>query len=178
MSNIEHKDIDLILQYLQKMYPEPVYIDGIFKQIGNDDWKFRESVKKYLIKHQLANYFKSNEDDGRFELLENGEYALKNGGIENWFQLINIEKQKEIDKENYKSQLEIEKSEREIDKLKYEKSVRELDSKIKYLTTRNFKLQNFQLIYGFLSGLSGFVVAFLSEHWFGLIQTLIRYLTK
>lgn len=111
-----------------------------------------------VIKTELFEDIVTNFDSDYYKWLENKK-----------------EKERQV---AYKDKLEIEKSEREVDKLKYEKANQELDKTIKILTAKNLRLQNFQIIYGLVGAVLGFVGAFLSEHWFGLIRILIKHLIK
>lgn len=171
---IKYEHIDMILAYLQKMHPEPVYLDGIFRQIGNDDWKFRELVKEYLIENELAHYHDFDENDGRFKILKDGKNALQNGGIKNWLDLLQTEKEAVIQKENYKHQLEMEKSEREIEKLKYEQSVRELTEQNLKLNSENARLTSLDTKIKWFIAVMTFIIGLIIQHKFLIIDLLLR----
>ncbi len=185
MQQIDYNKLDKLLEELYKgdrQYPVRIaetYRSLFKEELSEDRNKIYKIYPKYMAELSEHNLATEREDSGTImDITPFGRKVFKAGGWIKYNELLDEEKKKQEEKENYKHQLEVEQSEREIEKLKYEKSVRELDEKVKHLTTKNLKLQNFQLIYGFFGALFGFVGAFLSEHWFGLIRILIKYLIR
>ena len=90
-------------------------------------------------KEQLTYIYNEMIETGLFISVGNERFALsKDGAYLNSRQA----SYRQFLKENYKEQLEIEKAEREIEKLKYEKANQELDNEIKGLTKQNLELSN------------------------------------
>lgn len=163
-------------------------MNNIFNSIKNSQYTSVSVPFSNENKHEIEKYIKELSSHNIVHILEESYsdfIVIKTELFEDivtnfdsdYYKWLDNKKEKEM-QVAYKDKLEIEKSEREVDKLKYEKANQELDSEIKLLTAKNLRLQNLQIIYGIAGGLLGFVLAFFSEHWFGLIRILIKYLIK
>lgn len=83
-----------------------------------------------------------------------------------------LKEQIQIDRKNYKELLDIEKVERDIEKLKYEESIRGLEIKLKKATLQNSRLQALNVIFGGVGAVSGL----LAEYHCGLINQISKLL--
>ncbi|AEI49227.1 hypothetical protein [Runella slithyformis] len=107
-----------------------------------------------------------------FKLSQKGFEVVESGSYQEYLRKLNNENNKS---EKIK-ELEAEKTQREIEKLKYEESIRGLTEDIQRLSQKNLKLQNLQIIYTFIGVIGGFIISILAEKWLSIIQLIIKYL--
>lgn len=158
---------DLIENNLNLLYKSPkqsmFYLDMIDETGKHFNRVSGERFTNILINHGLI-----TRDNERCDLTEKGFNICQNGGWKKSIQTLKDLEKNEHQKNEYKSQLEIDNLELQKESAEYAKSIRAKDEKIKHLTEENLILQNRQLRRYILYSIIAFIL--------GGILTNIKYL--
>ncbi|CAH0998011.1 hypothetical protein EMA8858_04146 [Emticicia aquatica] len=151
--------------------------DKIFEDLFHQDYIVSTMDNEYgfdLIHELKTKDFIYQSQSAVYKLTEKGYEVKEKGSYKAYVESVN----KNNDKELFIRQLEIDKSKLEIEKLDYEKSIRELDSSIKVLTSKNLKLQNFDIKFRWLIAFLSFILGLIIEHKALLIDLIVRVIIR
>lgn len=167
--------IDFILNELAPPISNDTPFNGLVDVITSDRvYSIIDDLREKEVASNIGRGFGSH--GSIMTLLPKGKEINKKGGWIRYHQDAQAEKINNQQKQYYKEQLELLKTQLEVEKFEYDKSNREKDEKIKALTSLNLTLQNAEIIYRWASGLLGLLVGLILEHYSELIRWLIKHL--